>query len=150
MPYEIHLIRFDEGRAVEADSDAVREAFSRHAITEFATPCYLTTPDGVTFELDAGSLDAGEPLIGVVFTFRSLSLGLTEIVYDVAVAGDFTIILVDNPSIPLVLCSENARNLPQQSDLADPVVCRSASDIAEQLEPRFSTWQSWAYPDSQA
>ena len=102
------------------------------------------------FDLSAEALSSESPLTDIMISFRDVSPNLFSLIFDVFAAGEFVILVIDNPVIPIVSSDESIKHLHESEDFADAVICTSAEELAAVILPGFESWQSWAFPDSDA
>ena len=143
MPYELVLIHFNQGEAKAVPTKPLIEVLANHGITDIGSE-YHETSDGLSIALTTSDLN--EPTTtDMLISFRGVSPGLFSLVFDLAISVSMTVIVVDNPSIPLVLDSASVAALPEfpEADFAAPIVCESPKAIAAAVLPGFNRWEDW-------
>ncbi len=144
MAYQICLLRFEAGDVADVSAAPIRAAFAVHGIPRPEEE-FVNLRDGLSIEVHAGDPTAAT-IQDILLEFRGVSEALFALVFDLMVAGQMTALVVDDPTIPLVLSAADAEGLPEtlDSDFAPPVVCSSSRDVAATVAPEFNAWADWA------
>jgi hypothetical protein len=128
LSYDVFLWRYRDGESVDVDEPEVWQILER---------AWLSPPDEfdhcrVRRDADEGDLYAvpvGAPIDSLMFNHAGE--GIYDLMFDVAVAGDMTIIPID--AGPFIVRAEQREHLPE--DVRDKaIVVSSGAELAKAIE----------------
>jgi hypothetical protein len=147
MSFDVHLQKFADGHAADANREGVRAVLQSTAFVgpdEFGF-YVVTFPDDIRVELSASGLDGTGAFTGCAFFIRGMSSDLVRFIFEVARAGDMVILPAMEHFVPILSSPEQRAHLP--ADLTDrdpaPVVCDTPEGLESLLSGGYEGWKKY-------
>jgi len=146
MSFDIFLYKFQYGEPALIDRNAVMAVLNRY---DFSGPNEygrydVRFPDGVDVEFWAWG-PGEEDDTNCSFSIRGISRNLISFVWQVAKAGDMSILAPMDPFVPILTSSNQKEHLPADltRECPEAIVCESPGDLERLLLYGYSDWQKY-------
>jgi hypothetical protein len=145
LSFDLFLQRFEAAASTETAAEAISAVLLEFGVTSPRGNGWfdLDTALGACGELQFDGPATGNGVLGCAFHLRGLSLRLLELIWRVARAGDFVIVVPQEPGPQIILTGEHQRaHLPADLE-AGVAVARSPEHLGELISGGFDNWQAY-------
>lgn len=148
MSFDLILIHMKDGAEAEADRGRVLAVLNAYPDRFGNADSYdVSFEDGSHLEFSASGLTHGESFTKCSFTMRSFSYPIAKFVYQIATAGNFSMINCQGGSkgeFPFVILIDEAQRAHLWEDPGESIgIAHSAVDLAALLWGSAQEWQQY-------
>lgn len=145
MSFDVFCVHFENGERAEADREPVLAVLhSAHFTGPDNFGFYVVyLDDGASLELGASKLEGQSTFTGCTFFLHELTEAVVAFIFDVARAGDMTMLATMPDAVPILVGEHQKVHLPL--DLLDAfpgiAVCESQADLFVLLSQGHTDWK---------